>query len=138
MKKSAASKKPFFQYLAYNAPHSPIQPPEDWLRSYRTRHPDVPEKRARNAAFVEHLDDRIGKVLATLEQTGRADDTLVIFTSDNGGALPHAQSNGSLAGSKQEKAILELLSQPVTWAAPHIAGDGKRTWVDVATEEMES
>jgi len=43
----------------------------------------------------------------------------------------------NLAGGKQEKTIQRLLSQPVTWAAPHIAGDGRRTWVDIATEEVE-
>ncbi len=95
-------KQPFFVYLAYNAPHFPIQPPEDWLGRYKAKHPDVAEKRARNAAFIEHLDDAIGKVLAALRQSGHADNTLVIFTSDNGGSLPHAQSNGSLAGSKQD------------------------------------
>jgi len=94
--------QPFFIYLAYNAPHFPIQPPEDWLARYRAKHPDVPEKRARNAALIEHLDDGIGRVLAALRQTGRAENTLVIFTSDNGGSLPHAQSNGPLAGGKQD------------------------------------
>jgi nitrate reductase gamma subunit len=43
----------------------------------------------------------------------------------------------NLPGGKQEKVIGELLSRPVTWAAPHIKGDGKKTWADVATEEVE-
>ncbi len=95
-------KAPFFIYLAYNAPHFPIQPPEQWLARYRAEHPEVSAKRALNAAFVEHLDDGVGKVLKTLEETGRAENTLVIFTSDNGGSLPHAQSNGRLNGGKQD------------------------------------
>ena len=94
--------KPFFIYLAYNAPHFPIQPPEDWLARYKAKHPDVPDKRARNCAFIEHLDDGIGKVLGTLRRTGWAENTLVIFTSDNGGSLPHAQNNGWLNGGKQD------------------------------------
>ncbi len=94
--------RPFFIYLAYNAPHFPIQPPENWLARYREKHPDVPIKRARNAAFVEHLDDGIGQVMAALQESEHADNTLVIFTSDNGGSLPHAQSNGALAGGKQD------------------------------------
>lgn len=94
--------KPFFIYLAYNAPHFPIQPPEDWLDRYRARHPDVAEKRARNCAFIEHLDDGVGKVLRALEEAGHAGRTLVLFTSDNGGSLPHAQSNGWLNGGKQD------------------------------------
>ena len=43
----------------------------------------------------------------------------------------------NLPGGRQEKKIQEMLGQPVTWAAPHIKGDGRRTWADVATEEME-
>jgi len=94
--------EPFFIYLAYNAPHFPIQPPADWLAKYKEKHPDVPDKRARNAAFIEHLDDGIGQVIAALDESGRGENTLVIFTSDNGGSLPHAQSNGALAGGKQD------------------------------------
>jgi arylsulfatase A-like enzyme len=94
--------EPFFLYLAYNAPHSPIQPPQDWLAEYRAGHPDVPEKRAKLAALIEHLDAGIGRVMKILEETGHAGNTLVIFTSDNGGSLPHGSSNGPLAGGKQD------------------------------------
>ena len=93
---------PFFLYLAYNAPHFPIQPPQDWLDRYRQKHPDVPEKRAKNCAFVEHLDHGIGQVIETLEQTGLARDTLVFFTSDNGGSLPHGACNQPWRGGKQQ------------------------------------
>jgi arylsulfatase A-like enzyme len=93
---------PFFIYLAYNAPHSPIQPPDDWLARYRAKHPNVPEKRAKLAALIEHLDDGIGRVIACLEETGHARNTLVLFTSDNGGSLPHGANNGPLAGGKQD------------------------------------
>jgi hypothetical protein len=41
----------------------------------------------------------------------------------------------NLRGGKQEKVINDLLNQPVTWSAPHIRGDGKKTWLDVATED---
>ena len=94
--------EPFFLYLAYNAPHSPIQPPADWLAGYRAKHPDVPEKRAKLAAFVEHMDAGIGRVLDTLKQTGHGENTLVLFTSDNGGAPYHGADNGPLSGGKQE------------------------------------
>ena len=43
----------------------------------------------------------------------------------------------NLPGSKMEKQINEALGYPVSWAAPHIKGDGKKTWADVATEEVE-
>lgn len=43
----------------------------------------------------------------------------------------------NLPGSRQEQKILEMLGKPVSWAAPHIKGEGRKTWADVATEEME-
>ena len=85
--------QPFFLYLAYNAPHFPIEPPADWLDKVRARAPGLDPKRAANVALVEHLDDQIGRVLATLEVLGLAENTLVAFTADNGGSLPHAQNN---------------------------------------------
>lgn len=95
-------KQPFFLYLAYNAPHFPIQPPQEWLDKVLDREPGIDEKRAKNVAFIEHLDDAIGKVLATLRSTGLDENTLIVFTSDNGGALRFAQSNGDLRGGKQD------------------------------------
>jgi arylsulfatase A-like enzyme len=93
--------QPFFLYLAYNAPHFPIEPPDDWLAKIQQREPQLDEKRARNVAFVEHLDHGIGRVLAALEASGQATNTLVIFTSDNGGSLPHAQNNDPWRDGKQ-------------------------------------
>jgi len=92
--------EPFFLYLAYNAPHSPIQPPDYWLQQVRKRSPELPEKRAKLVALIEHLDDGIGQVLRTLRETGLERETLVVFTSDNGGELAHGASNGALRGSK--------------------------------------
>jgi len=96
IKERAKSKPPFFLYLAYNAPHTPIQPPKDWLK----REKGISEKRARLVALIEHLDDGIGKVLAALKEFGESDNTLVIFTSDNGGQLSVGANNGPLNGGK--------------------------------------
>ena len=93
--------QPFFLYLAYNAPHFPIEPPAEWLARVRERAPDMDEARARNVAFVEHLDRGIGHVLDTLEEAGLKDNTLVVFTADNGGSLPHAQNNDPWRDGKQ-------------------------------------
>jgi arylsulfatase A-like enzyme len=93
--------QPFFLYLAYNAPHFPIEPPVEWLDRVRAREPDMDAKRALNVAFVEHLDDGIGRVLAALDETGLSGETLVVFTADNGGSLPHAQSNHPWRDGKQ-------------------------------------
>ena len=102
LKERQANKQPFFLYLAYNAPHFPIQPPEEFLTKVRQREPGLSEKRAKNVAFIEHLDHNVGKVLEYLRTTGMDKNTLVVFTSDNGGALRYEQSNGKLRGGKQD------------------------------------
>ena len=94
------SKQPFFLYLAYNAPHDPIQPKPEWLEKVKAREPGISEKRARLVALIEHLDDGIGKVLAKLDETGLAKNTLVIFTSDNGGVLANGANNGPWRSGK--------------------------------------
>lgn len=94
--------RPFFLYLAYNAPHFPIQPPQEWLDKVNKRESEISEKRAKNVAFIEHLDYNVGRVMKALKETGLDENTLVVFTSDNGGALRYAQSNGKLRGGKQD------------------------------------
>lgn len=93
--------QPFFLYLAFNAPHFPIEPPDEWLAKVKWRSPQFNEKRAKNVAFVEHLDDRIGRVLVALKEAGLAENTMVVFTADNGGSLPHAQNNDPWRDGKQ-------------------------------------
>jgi len=95
------TKKPFFLYLAYNAPHFPIQPPEAWERDTRSRFPELPEARVKNIAFVEHLDSEVGRLLDRMEQLGLRQNTVIAFTSDNGGSLAHAQNNDPWRGGKQ-------------------------------------
>ncbi len=102
IRSEAENSSPFFLYLAYNAPHFPIQPPDEWLKRIREREPQLSEKRARNVAFVEHLDHGIGQVVDAITDAGIEEETLILFSSDNGGSLPHAQSNGELRGGKQD------------------------------------
>ena len=92
---------PFFLYLAYNAPHDPIQPKADWLAKVKQREPQMTEKRAKLVALIEHLDDGIGQVLGALDETGLAQNTLVIYTSDNGGILANGANNGPWRSGKQ-------------------------------------
>jgi arylsulfatase A-like enzyme len=99
--RAATPEKPFFLYLAYNAPHFPIEPPAEWLERVKQRAPQLDPKRAANVAFVEHLDHSIGRVLEALKATGLNDQTLVVFTSDNGGSLPHSQNNDPWRDGKQ-------------------------------------
>jgi arylsulfatase A-like enzyme len=101
LRERAAAKSPFFLYLAYNAPHFPMQPPAEWLERVKKRVPGIEEKRALNVGLVEHLDACVGEVLATLKETGLEQNTLVFLTSDNGGSLPHAQNNDPWRDGKQ-------------------------------------
>lgn len=95
------SSNPFFLYLAYNAPHFPVQPPREWLEKVKKRNPNLSEKRAKLTALIEHLDESIGKVMEALRQNGQADNTLIVFSSDNGGLLSDEADNGIWKGGKQ-------------------------------------
>jgi len=117
--------QPFFLYLAYNAPHFPIEPPAEWLARVRQRAPHLNEARARNVAFVEHLDDNIGRVLATLKELGLDRNTVVVFTADNGGSLPHAQNNDPWRGGKQSHYDGGLRVPFVMRWPPGIAADSR-------------
>jgi len=94
--------QPFFLYLAYNAPHFPIEPPNEWLAKVKERSPQLDEKRAVNVAFVEHLDHSIGRVMTVLKEAGLDQNTVVVFSADNGGSLPHSQNNDPWRGGKQD------------------------------------
>ena len=98
---SAAGNEPRFLYLSHYFVHDPIHTRCDWLlRKYRQRLPDdAPDVRAAYGAMVETLNHLVGRILAALDASGRADNTLVILTSDNGGH-PNYMSNAPLRGSK--------------------------------------
>ena len=97
----AKDEQPFFLYLAYNAPHFPVQPPKEWSDRVRQRNPGLPEKRSNLIAFIEHLDNGIGKVITSLKESGQYENTIILFTSDNGGHLPDLANNGPLRDGKQ-------------------------------------
>ncbi|MEO5603806.1 MAG: sulfatase-like hydrolase/transferase [Cyclobacteriaceae bacterium] len=101
IKKQSHDKHPFFLYLAYNAPHFPVQPPEAWLKKVNQRRPQIEEKRAKLVALIEHLDDGIGQVIRALKESGQYDNTLIIFSSDNGGHLPSLANNGPSRDGKE-------------------------------------
>jgi arylsulfatase A-like enzyme len=100
IKKQSKSKEPFFLYLAYNAPHTPVQPPVEWLEKVKSREKGIDEKRAGLVALIEHMDDGIGKVIQTLKEEGVYDNTIIVFTSDNGGFLPSSANNGPVRSGK--------------------------------------
>ncbi|NQT16316.1 MAG: arylsulfatase [Planctomycetes bacterium] len=74
--------EPFFLHLAHYAPHRPIEAPEERIEPYLDRGQD--RKTATIYAMIEILDDGIGDLLAELDRLGLRDDTIVIFSSDNG------------------------------------------------------
>jgi arylsulfatase A-like enzyme len=76
--------QPFFLYVPFTAVHLPIKEPKEWLQRVPSQiEGDVPRQ---YAACIMHLDDAVGQIIASLEKNGQRDNTLVIFTSDNGGS----------------------------------------------------
>ncbi len=98
----AQKKTPFFLYLSYNAPHTPIQPPTDWFEKVKKREAGISSQRAKLVALIEHMDEGIGNVMKELQRTGLWKETLVFFVSDNGGQANVGANNGALRGEKQE------------------------------------
>jgi arylsulfatase A-like enzyme len=96
----AMKAKPFFLYVAFNAPHWPIQGPDDGDRALTVK--DWSQgTRATYVKMVEALDASVGEILAALDRNHLASNTLVIFTSDNGGDrfsrnYPLAHGKGTL------------------------------------------
>ncbi len=101
IKSQADDNRPFFLYLAYNAPHFPVQPPVSWLNKVKKREKGIDDTRAKLVAFIEHMDDGIGKVIQALKDSGQYEKTIIIFSSDNGGHLPSKANNGPLRDGKQ-------------------------------------
>jgi arylsulfatase A-like enzyme len=100
IKEQQNKKGPFFLYLAYNAPHDPIQPLTEWVQKVRAREPNISEKRASLLALIEHMDAGIGKVIQALKSTGAYENTIIVFTSDNGGRLDLGANNGYTRSGK--------------------------------------
>ncbi|NWF83415.1 MAG: sulfatase-like hydrolase/transferase [Bryobacteraceae bacterium] len=76
--------RPFFLYLPFTAPHDPLQNPAEFDPAAGTA-PQRPKDRKTYAAMVQHLDRCVGGILARLDRMGAAQNTLVVFHSDNGG-----------------------------------------------------
>jgi choline-sulfatase len=122
LRRAKVSDRPFFMYLAFNAPHDPRQAPKEFVDLYPLETVDVPpnlipeypygeeagagrglrdEKlapfprteyavkvnRQEYYAIITHMDEQIGRILAALEASGKADNTFVFFTADHGLAV---------------------------------------------------
>jgi len=84
----SAAGRPFFLLLAQHAPHTPIEAPARLVEHFRAKlKPELKHQNAGYAAMVKNLDDNVGRVLDHLQSKGLAKNTIVIFTSDNGGFI---------------------------------------------------
>lgn len=97
--------KPFFLYLAYNAPHYPLEAPSELINKYKKRF-DY-DNFAIYAAMVERMDTGIGRVFATLRELGLDKNTFIFFTSDNGPSAESKRGEGyGLRGAKISAGLL--------------------------------
>jgi arylsulfatase A-like enzyme len=92
-------KKPFFLYVASLAPHAPYQAPQ----SYQDRYKDVPDTARRTyMAMISALDDEVGRIVGALAKKGVLDKTIILFASDNGGAVSGMFASGSKSKEERE------------------------------------
>ncbi len=89
--------KPMFLYVPFNAPHSPLQAPQEALAQYGS----IRNKKRRTfAAMVTKLDEAVGSVVAALKEKKQFENTLIFFCSDNGGPENLGANNGPLRDGK--------------------------------------
>jgi arylsulfatase A-like enzyme len=117
---AAPERRPWFLYVAFHAVHTPVDAPEPFKRLYDGfRFDDDParhDSRVRLAAMVSQLDEALGRFATTLDETGQRRDTLIVFTSDNGGVeslknayvggVPHSPFNSENDPLRGEKNTL--------------------------------
>jgi arylsulfatase A-like enzyme len=92
--------RPFFVYLPHYAVHHPVMAKPEVIAKYKSKvDPKAPHKRPEYAGLIESVDDSVGRLLAKLDELKLSENTIVIFTSDNGG-LASVTTNLSLRGGK--------------------------------------
>ena len=90
-------KSPYFAYITPNAPHAPLQCPEEYAKRYRAK---VDTNVSNFYGMIENIDDNFGRLLAKLDDWGIAKNTLVIFMTDNGGTAGVKIFNAGMRGQK--------------------------------------
>ena len=91
------SRQSFFLYVPFNAVHAPHQVPD----KYKTPYAQLPEPRRTYAGMLAAMDEAIGQILTALEEKGVRQNTLIVFSSDNGGPMPgRVTDNGPLRAQK--------------------------------------
>jgi arylsulfatase A-like enzyme len=89
--------KPFFLWMAVNAPHTPYEAPNDAIQNFPA---DLPDEVRIYMAMIWKMDQAFENIYATVKSVGRAENTLTVFMSDNGGPVAGQQCNGNLRGGK--------------------------------------
>jgi arylsulfatase A len=99
---SSHKDKPFFLYFPHYGVHTPLQAKPDKVAKYQAKaKPDNPQHNATYAAMIESLDEGVGRLLKHLDELKLRDNTIVVFTSDNGGLkLNEVTSNEPLRAGK--------------------------------------
>ena len=91
--------QPFFLYLPHYAVHNPLMAKPEVIAKYKKKSdPKAPHHNAVYAGLIESVDDSVGVILRTLDELKLADNTIVIFTSDNGGLIGNTINLGLRAG----------------------------------------
>jgi arylsulfatase A-like enzyme len=103
MRRAHQEKKPFLLVITHFAVHEPSQAPEDIIAKYEAKPPAGGHKNPTYAAMIQKLDESVGRVVREIDELGIGDNTLVIFTSDNGGVVrekSYKTDNTPLRGGK--------------------------------------
>lgn len=117
-----------FLYLAYQAIHSPDQVPDEYRDRFTDTIPDTPDgvgqQRRTVAGMVACLDEGVGNITAALHEVGMLDDTLIVFTTDNGG--PAAGFSNNMASNWPLRGMKRTLWQGGVRASGFVHGAGLR------------
>ncbi|XP_076040503.1 arylsulfatase I-like [Oratosquilla oratoria] len=97
IRESKSSEKPFFIYTAFQAIHDPCEVPENYIDKYPTT---MSEERRCLLAMVTALDEAVGEIVYTLKAENLYDNTIIVFSSDNGGSMENVEGNLPLRGHK--------------------------------------
>lgn len=123
-------RKPLCMIVAYNAPHTPFQAPENLIAKYSNK---LDSRDATYAAMVDSLDQGIGQILEAIEKQGMSDDTIVVFASDNGAA--RMGTNAPLRGQKRQ--VYEGgIRVPCIVKAPSVTKPGTKSQQFVAIHDL--
>jgi arylsulfatase A-like enzyme len=90
-------KAPFLAWIATNAPHAPLDCPEEYEKKYTDQ---VKPNVAKFFGMISNIDDNVGKLMAKLQEWGMDNDTLIIFMTDNGGTAGVSVFNAGMRGQK--------------------------------------